>query len=177
MAKRKKDVVVEPETAEIGAIVEPETAEIGAIVEPETAEGTPTEVAAETAPPVKKEKAPTKAELSQKEADAVDFTQDIFYGPGPWPKLSRAAAILLGFSRYYTGEPCINGHDAPRKTKTSACLTCSHEKLRERHKRRIKEDAEYKAKFAAKGKARRLRKKAERPVTVAEEPVAETPTE
>ncbi|KGO33482.1 hypothetical protein JT06_14230, partial [Desulfobulbus sp. Tol-SR] len=149
MVKRKEDVVVEPEVAAVP--------EEGAPVEV----AGDVEVAAETAPaPVKKEGAPTKAELSQKEADAVDFTQDVFYGEGPWPKLSRAAAILLGFSRYYTGEPCINGHDAPRKTKTSACLTCSHEKLRERHKRRIKEDAEYKAKFAAKGKARRLRKKA-----------------
>lgn len=161
MTKRKKDAV-EVKTAE----------------EVTPVEETEVEVAAETAPaPVKKEKAPTKAELSQKEADAVDFTQDVFYGPGPYPKLSRAAAVLLGFSRYYTGEECIKGHDAPRKTKSSACLTCSHEKLRERHKRRISEDAEYKAKFAAKGKARRLRKKADRPVTVAAEVVAETPTE
>lgn len=145
MAKRKEDVV-EVETVE-------EVTEVQ-----------------ENPAPVKKEKAPTKAELSQKEADAVDFTQDVFYGPGPYPELSRAAAVLLGFSRYYTGEPCIKGHDAPRKTKTSACLTCSHEKLRERHKRRIKDDVEYKAKFAAKAKDRRLRKKADRPVTVAAEP-------
>lgn len=159
MAKRKEDVVVEPEVAAVP--------EEGALVE------VAAETAAETAPaPVKKEKAPTKMELAQKEADAVDFTQDVFYGPGPYPKLSRAAAVLLGFSRYYTGEPCISGHDAPRKTKSSACLTCSHEKLRLRHKRRIAEDADYKANFAAKAKARRLRKKAAKPVTVEATPEA-----
>ena len=130
----------------------------------------------EAIPKVKKEKPPTKAQLAKAEADAVNFTQEVYYdAEGPWPLLSRAAAILLGFSRYYTGVRCINDHDAPRKTKSSACLVCSHEKLRERHKRRLKEDVDYKAKFAQKAKDRRLAKKAARPVTVA--PEAETPAE
>lgn len=123
-------------------------------------------VTAAPANPVK-EKKPKKSDLAQQEADAAKesgLTNEVYYGPGPWPKLSRMAATILGFTRYYTGEPCANGHDAPRKTKTASCLTCSHNKLRERHKSRMKDDIEYKKKFAAKAKARRLSKK--KPVTV-----------
>jgi hypothetical protein len=115
----------------------------------------------ENVAPVKevKPKPPTKAELSQKEADAVDFTQDQLYGDGPWPVISRAAAVILGFSRYYTGEICKNGHDAPRKTKTSTCTACGRMKLRDRHKKKMQEDADYRAKFNEKAKAKRLAKK------------------
>jgi len=127
----------------------------------------------EIAPAPAKEKAPTKAELSQLEADAFVGDEQVFYGDGPFPVLSRAAAIILGFGRYNTGEPCIAGHDSPRKTKTSACLACARAKLRERHKRRIKDDADYKAKFAQKAKDRRTRKKAEAVTTAPPAPAAE----
>lgn len=110
-----------------------------------------------------KTKAPTKAELAQKEADAVDFSDEAMQGPGPWPKLSRAAAVILGFSRYYTGEVCQNGHDSTRKTKTSTCVACSRVKLRDRHKRRMQEDADYRAAFNAKAKAKRAAKKQTEP--------------
>ncbi|CAK1877822.1 hypothetical protein VCRA2110O135_200048 [Vibrio crassostreae] len=34
--------------------------------------------------------------------------------------------------RYYTGELCINGHDAERKTSNRTCLECN--KLKKRRK-------------------------------------------
>lgn len=117
------------------------------------------EVVSEEKAKENKPKAPTKAELSKQEADAVDWDEKVYFGEGPYPKISRAAALIKGFSRYYTGEPCQNGHDAPRKTKTSTCLACARIKLRERHKNRLKNDPDYKAKFAQKAKDRRLAKK------------------
>jgi len=138
---------------------------------------TPEVVETTTDTPVVKEKKPTKAELSRAEATAFTAAnpegEKVFYGDGPFPVLSRAAAIILGFSRYNTGEPCLAGHDSPRKTKTSTCLACARLKLRDRHKRRIKEDADYKAKFAQKAKDRRLRNKE---IESADAP-AETPAE
>lgn len=109
---------------------------------------------------VAKEKAPTKAGLTAAEVATVDWTDQEYYGAGPFRVISRAAAVILGFGRYYTGIKCKEGHDSPRKTKTSTCLACSRTKLRERHKNRIKEDVDYKARFAEKAKARRAKKTA-----------------
>lgn len=35
-------------------------------------------------------------------------------------------AKRLGSTRYYTGEPCVHGHDAPRYTTSRRCIVCSH---------------------------------------------------
>lgn len=111
-------------------------------------------------------KTPTKAELAKVEAVAFDLAHPegdtVFFGAGPFPVISRAAAIVLGLTRYNTGTPCKEGHDSPRKVKTSACLACARLKLRDRHKRRLQDDADYKVKFAEKAKARRLARKEER---------------
>ena len=138
-----------------------------ATVTAETATEAPTKV-----------KAPTKDELAQKEADDFKAAHEkegeeidaVFYDTvGPWPVLSRAAAIKLGSRRYYLGTDCPSGHDSPRKTKTCACLVCSRLRLRERHKNRLQNDSDYKAKHAEKAKARRLRKKDERDAAKATE--------
>lgn len=132
-----------------------------------------------TEAPVKKEKAPTKAELAQKEADAVDFVDDIYFPKmnpdGTYipleteglPTISRAAAMILGFRRYFTGEPCVNGHISPRKVKTSTCVACTREKLKARTARKRQEDPEFAAAAKEKAKARRLRKKAAKAETTA----------
>lgn len=60
--------------------------------------------------------------------------------------VSRKAAMAAGIKRYYTGEPCKNGHIAERSTANFGCLTCTSEKrkkhyhiniAREREKSRI----------------------------------------
>ena len=143
----------------------------------DTNETVATETAETTAVPAKP-KAPTKDELAQKEADEFKAAHEkegeqidaVFYNTeGPWPLLSRAAAIKLGSRRYYLGTDCPSGHDSPRKTKTCACLVCSRLRLRERHKNRLKNDPDYKAKHAEKAKARRVRKKDERDAAKATE--------
>ena len=113
-----------------------------------------------TASPTKKE---TKASMVEAEADGVKFKDDVYYESDEksWPVLSRAAAILLGFRRYYLGTECVNGHISPRKTKTSTCLVCARERLRERHKKRMQDDPDYRVKHNVKAKERRTRKKGE----------------
>lgn len=147
-----------------------------AAVETVTAETTAEAPVKEKAPT--KVKAPTKDELAQKEADDFKEAHEkegeeidaVFYNTeGPWPLLSRAAAIKLGSRRYYLGTDCPSGHDSPRKTKTCACLVCSRLRLRERHKNRLQNDSDYKAKHAEKAKARRMRKKDERDAAKAAE--------
>lgn len=39
-------------------------------------------------------------------------------------RMTRAQAIDAGLSKYYTGIPCINGHDSYRYTSSSACYGC-----------------------------------------------------
>jgi len=88
----------------------------------------------------KKEKKPTKAELTAAEAEAFEGKDTDFFKvqdeetkkwayPGPLPVLSRAAAVSLGFKRFYTGVPCKNNHDCPRKVK-GGCVECGHERLK-----------------------------------------------
>lgn len=142
MARKKKGVVNQPEEVDASA---------------EAIEAAETETGKGNASPKKV----LKSEAVQAEADAVDFTDEVYYDTTAetWPVLSRAAALILGFRRYYLGTPCIKGHNSPRKTKTSTCLVCAREKLRERHKRRMQEDDDYRAKHNEKAKARRLRAK------------------
>lgn len=110
----------------------------------------------------KKEKKMSKKEMAQQEADAVEFTDEVYYDTKAesYPKLSRAAAVILGFRRYYTGESCVNGHDAPRKTKSAGCIVCTREKVAARRKERMANDPEYREVQLAKAKARRQAKKA-----------------
>lgn len=42
--------------------------------------------------------------------------------------ISRAEAISLGLTRYFTGMPCPNGHVAPRIVSNGSCHVCSLEK-------------------------------------------------
>ena len=123
-------------------------------------------------PKVKEEKVSAKAELVAVEVAAVKFTDEVFYGiqndDGTWqewdpkgkPTISRTAAISLGFRRYFTGEECINGHLAPRKTKGSVCIACARQKLRDRMKAKKAEDPEYRKTMNQKAAARRKAKKA-----------------
>jgi hypothetical protein len=104
----------------------------------------------------------TKAEkgaMAQNEADNFEGSEESFFDNGPFPILSRAAAIILGHTRYYTGSPCKNGHFSPRKVKSSTCVECSRIKLRARTKERLANDPNFKAAQSAKAKARRLAKK------------------
>lgn len=39
--------------------------------------------------------------------------------------LSRKEALARGEKQYYTGQPCIHGHDAPRYTSTARCTECA----------------------------------------------------
>lgn len=39
--------------------------------------------------------------------------------------ISRRDAIKEGMTRYHTGKPCANGHIAPRKVHSCACVECA----------------------------------------------------
>jgi hypothetical protein len=55
---------------------------------------------------------------------------------------SRAAAIALGKTYYFTGELCSRGHRAKRLTSTSTCLDCQKHyarKFRLKHPERHRE--------------------------------------
>lgn len=45
------------------------------------------------------------------------------------PHATREAARLAGHKRYYTGEPCRNGHRAERFTSSSGCVDCVNVKV------------------------------------------------
>lgn len=122
-----------------------------------------------------KVKEPTKAELVEKEVEqlkASGVDEKDFYGvqndDGTWepwdpkgkPVVSRAAAATLGFSRYFTGEECVNGHLSPRKVKGSRCIACAREKLKERAKKKRAEDPEFRAAQNAKAREKAKARKA-----------------
>ena len=48
--------------------------------------------------------------------------------------ISRQEALDRGFSRYFTGVPCIHGHVAERYTANTKCLECNRQSGRERYK-------------------------------------------
>ena len=39
--------------------------------------------------------------------------------------MDRSTAAAWGLSKYYTGKPCKQGHNAQRYTVTANCITCS----------------------------------------------------
>lgn len=41
--------------------------------------------------------------------------------------LTRQQALAIGFSRYFTGRPCKNGHIAERYTAGRSCIVCTKE--------------------------------------------------
>ncbi len=41
--------------------------------------------------------------------------------------ISRNAAQVLGLKRYFTGEPCLNGHICERYSKNCKCVSCATE--------------------------------------------------
>ena len=44
---------------------------------------------------------------------------------------SRKQAALDGDSKYYTGAPCVNKHDAPKYTATGGCVVCNGKRSKE----------------------------------------------
>ena len=79
------------------------------------------------------------------------------------PVKYRETAIEEGVNRYFTGEKCKNGHMCERKVKGYVCTTCARIRQKERHKKRMAEDPEYKAKFVAKRAAKRAERYANDP--------------
>ena len=66
------------------------------------------------------------------------------------PVITREEAMEKGTNRYFTGIECQNGHMAERKVKGYVCTTCARIRQKARHKKRLAEDPEYKAKMAKK---------------------------
>lgn len=48
---------------------------------------------------------------------------------GNQPLVTRAEALAQGLTRYYTGQPCLRGHVAERKTSNCCCLACKKERV------------------------------------------------
>ena len=46
------------------------------------------------------------------------------------PQVSRQEAFDAGEPRYFTGEPCVQGHVAPRFTRSGHCVVCMREAWR-----------------------------------------------
>ena len=66
------------------------------------------------------------------------------------PVVTRDEAIELGVNRYFTGVECQNGHMVERKVKGYVCTSCARIRQKARHKKRLAEDPDYKAKMAKK---------------------------
>lgn len=79
------------------------------------------------------------------------------------PVVTREAAAEAGVNRYFTGIACKKGHMAERKVKGYVCTTCARERQKARHKERLANDPEYKAKAAAKRAAKHKKRYAEDP--------------
>lgn len=79
---------------------------------------------------------------------------------------TRAEAKKVGAKRYFTGEPCKNGHIDLRVTKDGRCMECSREKTRQIIKRdpgkKRERDRQYRIRNKEKLAAKRLEKKEER---------------
>lgn len=67
--------------------------------------------------------------------------------------ISRDTAKDLGLKRYFTGEPCKNGHVDERHVASYCCCTCGRDKVREASRKRYAEDPEYKAMITEKNRA------------------------
>lgn len=47
---------------------------------------------------------------------------------------TRRQAAEDGENKYYTGKPCVNGHDSPRYTSTGICCKCNAEGVKKYNK-------------------------------------------
>lgn len=56
--------------------------------------------------------------------------------------ISRKDAKEAGLKRYYTGEPCKNGHITERSTASFGCLTCLSEKRKRHYHENIEQERE-----------------------------------
>lgn len=45
-------------------------------------------------------------------------------------RISRLEAARQGLTRYYTGRPCLRGHDAERYVSSGQCCQCNLEQAR-----------------------------------------------
>lgn len=52
----------------------------------------------------------------------------------PWPAMTRAEALSKGLVKYWTGNPCKNGHVAQRYVKGGACEHCVRGYQRDRNR-------------------------------------------
>ena len=59
--------------------------------------------------------------------------------------ISKNDAAALGYSRYFTGKPCLRGHISERQTANSTCIECRNETVR-------KQRAENPEKYREKGR-------------------------
>lgn len=50
------------------------------------------------------------------------------------PKRARGEAKAAGLPRYFTGEPCAQGHVGGRWTNSGVCIECKRIKQRERYR-------------------------------------------
>lgn len=46
---------------------------------------------------------------------------------------TRLRAAAAGYTRYYTGRPCAQGHDSERYVSSGACIECMRERDRQRY--------------------------------------------
>jgi hypothetical protein len=47
--------------------------------------------------------------------------------------ITRAQATAAGLPRYYTGKPCLKGHDCERQTGNGNCMACAREHQRDHY--------------------------------------------
>ena len=60
-------------------------------------------------------------------------------------KMTRREAATSGLNKFYTGRPCIHGHDAERYTLTGICVECAKYKAKQsyqEHARLLREARE-----------------------------------
>lgn len=54
--------------------------------------------------------------------------------------IQRKIAVELGLKRYFTGKTCKRGHISERHTSSGECISCSLERSRSDHSRRVKRE-------------------------------------
>jgi Na+-translocating ferredoxin:NAD+ oxidoreductase RnfC subunit len=55
------------------------------------------------------------------------------------PILTRQDALAIGYIRYYTGKPCIHGHDSERYTNSRTCIECNSVRWKKRPEEKRRE--------------------------------------
>jgi hypothetical protein len=68
--------------------------------------------------------------------------------------ISRKEAKAAGMTRYYTGVPCIHGHDAERHTGNNACVMCQRKTDFIYKKKKYAEDENFRKKKISRGSRR-----------------------